>query len=195
MAPNPIACSHRVTIPYSNDGLQHTQHLFVKATASGGGYDLIHQLSGDQPWEDDVNHWIALAAEFFKTTTLFGSCILEQYAAGEYLPVATMTPTQTTGNRSSSYAPASQLTNVFRDTAFRKVRINFMETVIGNPFHYTSLTTANADLNALLSDIISPVGDNDAGFWLRSRSEYFISSFVSSTATDNKRLRRDRNLI
>jgi len=196
MAPNPIACSHRLYIPYTVSGLNHVTTLFVHAQSDGeGGYELVHYGNPNKPWQDDADRWNLYMSDLYNTAVTFGDIILQQYAAGEYIPVATHTPGETNGTSVAATFPASQLTIVGRDNAFRKLRINLQETIIGNPFHYVVPTTPTAALNSLLSGLVNPTDDNDPGFWIRSRSEYVWGSFISVTATDNRHTRRNRGLI
>jgi hypothetical protein len=195
MAPNPIACSHRLYFPTVVDGITHHHHLFVHAVAGGTDYQLVHQLSADQDWQDDANHWNVLLAAIYDDATEFGEIELQAYEAGSYVTISTVSPTADAGTAGGTYFPASQLTMIWRDAVLRRVNLVFLESVYGNPRRWVTTGTATAALNAITTDIRFPVGDNDAGFWLCSRSEDFLVSFISGTATDNKQLRRRRGLI
>lgn len=195
MAPNPIACSHRISVPVVVAGLTHMQRWFVKAVAAGASWDLEHQLSANQSWKDDAEHLLALVMANFHTSVAVGQLVLEEYAFGAYFPLEFYTPTADAGTNSGATQVASQVTWTFRDTLLRKAKLVWLESYMPQPSHVTSPGVFGAPQAPFIDDILSPSGDNDAGFWLRSRSEVFLSTYVAMTSCENDKVRRARGLL
>lgn len=195
MAPNPIACSHRLYFPTVVQGITHHHHLFVHAVAGGTDYQLVHQLSADQDWQDDANHYQALLADCYNAEAAFGDIELQAYEAGTYVTISTVAAGVANGDNANGTFLASQVTITARDDVLRKVKIILLESYLGNPYRKVSVSTLSGSIHPLCTDIFAPVGDNDTGFWVRSRSEQFLASFISVVATDNKQVRRRRGLI
>lgn len=196
MAPNPLSCPNRLVFPYIVNGLTHVHHVFCEADDIGGGdYTLLANGATAQDWKDDAQDYLDRWQQFMSADASFGDIRLEQLEAGVYVPLASDPPASAIGQSGDAYFPASQLTVVLYDEVFRKIRLNIMESVQGNPFHYLNTSTPNTWVNAFLTDITAPVVDTDAGFWLKSRTNYFVRGYISVTATDNRSTRRDRSII
>jgi len=194
--PTPILASHRITVPVTVDGFNHQQRYFVNAVLVGSLWKLVGTTTlGDVTWTNAIeNAYDDLSGLYNDTDTAFGTAILEQYASGAYLPIATHVMAAVPAG-SAAYFPAGQTTVMFRDVSFLKVKYNLMETVETPPLHVTSQPLLSGALGDFTDHMLTPTSAQHIGNCARSRAGSAITGFVSVTVTDNNRLRRDRGTV
>lgn len=130
--------------------------------------------------------------------TAFG-WIFQHLVTGVWLPVATGTePNENTVTTPQQLG--AQVTSVFRDTAFKKVRLIELESIVPGPFHFANLAAAtsfNAALGGLLQQYDSTFTVTNPPFeWVVGRSGNYLATnpLVGVTWDLNDKVRRARNL-
>lgn len=148
------------------------------------------------------------AADGFAITFLSGyglshvpamSWIFQHLVAGVWLPINSGSHTNT---NSSGVAPeeATQVTLVFRDLAFKQIKVIMLESLIDGPFHVSNLAAANS-FNAALGSICQQYDSTFSvpfapHLWVVGRSGNYLAltPLIGATWDLNDKVRRARNL-
>jgi len=193
MAPTPYSTTHQIDIVYSFSGFTHRYQIPVNAELVGTVYNLHRETMSDYLWTDAVDDFVALFKALFASTANIGFAVLQEYVAGSFVPVESYT-VGVNGTHAGSNTVASQVTTVFRDTAFKFARSIALESVYVPPLKVAYPST-DASLDAFIGDLLpSASSANPLWEWVRSRGDRPYSTATFITLTFNRRLRRARGV-
>lgn len=194
-----LLATGRITLPITVDGLLHKLRVYVKnPTASGGSYNINSRTSdlNDQLW--------TTAAEDLASSISYGQGVTAVSVGDAYLEsrsglIWTTLAFHTCGlnNALGTYAPGTQQTMVFRDTAGYKVKIIALEGNLNAPYHNGSYSSLTSTQLALIKQFTAAYTLTNAPYlWMVSRGNRYLNSasYVGLTIALNRKVRRRRGL-
>lgn len=190
-----LTATWRATVPYTISGLAHKLHIYAKIATTTPTFSVRHRNGIDSSDFDDIMDRLASRlTNVLPSGTVIGTCLFEQRSGSIWTPQYSYLPTDTF---SGSLQPATQLTAVLRDTAFKKVRLTVLDTKIAAPAHYPGLSGGGLDGFIAGWGEAGAVVPEDPWFWAVSRgSNYMLSSPFAGTTMDlNDKIRRARGLV
>lgn len=194
----PLVAAGRITLPITIDGVLHKLRLYCTDPALIGG---VWKISTRNAGPDDLA-WTAAAARFVYRVTpaywgsaILGDVYLESRSGLLWTTIATDTIAMTGGG--SAEGKGIQVTWVFRDTAFKKVKMVMEEPQSLALAHFTSVSSVTGGFGTCLAGFLSTATDPaDPYFWMCSRGNRYLNStpFVGLTFATNRKMRRRRGL-
>lgn len=193
----PLSALGRITWSYSVTGFTHKVRAYCKGiVASGGSFNIDSRTSpGSIVWSDAAVAFKNAITEMMGTAYAAGQLLLEQRSGSIWTVVAAQGVTSDTRSRTSLLA--TELTSVFRDTGFHKVKLVVLEGVEAPPAHSDDPNAGSAELDLMHKQFLPTYDDPAAPYlWMVGRSNLFLntSPFVSYTVTLNRKIRRRRGL-
>ena len=194
----PTAGVGRITIPYAVSGFNHECRMYVSnPTLSGGTWviDFHPDVGGTSNWASAAQGLADAISWNLGTGTTPGTVLLEEYSATGWLPRDTTTVTLT--NLASSPQLASQATLTLRALDFTRPKIVVMEGNFTPPAKINSPTGGGGNQDAWIDGFLgtSSTSGRPWAFMTTMHGIFLLEeSFVSATATFNRKLRRARGL-
>lgn len=194
----PLLSNDRVTYQYVVDGLTHVQRVYCNRAADVGAVKKILCRDGVTTLDWDVaaqGGWSDMS-NVLPTSVLGPTMTLETLVGIVWQPVAIATGTGV--GQATGLKPASQLTVVIRDTAFKFMRYVIMEHSGGYIGHSNTGYGLNT-LTDLLMDGITGDDADPAGLyqWMKSRGNRYIlgtGAIAGATFDLNDKIKRTRHL-
>lgn len=190
-----LTASWRISVPYTVTGQNHKVHAYARIATTTPSFALRHRdLSTNLDWEDCADQFVRYFADgFLSSAATFGTVLLEQLSGGLWLPQATHAVSST---QTGTTVPASQVTCVLRDTAFKKIRLVALDTKYQPPLKWANMPTATV-IDDNLVEWTSDYTDTASPFlWQVGRSNNFLQADpVAGISVDlNDKLRRARGI-
>lgn len=194
----PLLAQGRIVLPYLYSGFQHVSHFYVRNPQNVGATYNINSRALDEndlDWKDAAQSlWLAfsymlddaVSAPIMKLETFDGVAwnLVDTVAA-------------TGGNGSGTGQFGNTWVAVFRDVAFKKMKIVVAESPSPVPGHYTSISGApSLFINGLTEWTEDGITAHPPFEWNVSRGDRYLktSPFVSVTGNLNRKIRRARGL-
>lgn len=194
MTPTPISASHQIDFHYKTNGLAHVLQLRCHATPSGGSYDLASYTGTNLPWTVNVDNFVTVLKPLFKASQdNIEKAVLQEYDGGTYNPLEEYS-IGVDGTGTSGRVVAGQFTLMYRDAAFKRLKIVLMEPALGDVPIHQGYGGIGGALLAFVDDTKN-VSSGHAGAWIRSRIDSHINQFIDITGSLNKKTRRRRGLV
>lgn len=194
----PLLATNRVTFTFTVSGLNHVQRFYCERAAPLLGVEQLADRDGIVTRDAQScfdSGWQGIARVLGVLTTT-ATAILEEYSAPLWNPVAAFT-VSAAGDQAAD-TPASQLTVVVRDTAFKKIRMTTMEPGLGYAGHSNTGYGFNVSADQYIDSITGADTDTFGIYrWAKSRGDRFImaSGMIAGATLDfNDKLKRSRNL-
>lgn len=201
----PLTASYRMNFAYTVSGYTHRLRQYCKAVIVGGAYKLVERDGTTQITPQNAADGMGNALDNLFEDNNPSTCAwtLENLSGSAWNPVDSGSATVDSGV-ATAYVPASQITLVSRDTAFKKVRTIVLESNIRPPYHFNALGSNTGQLHAFSStlwafclafdlaapEVYSPI------LWVVSRGNNYLADhgFVGVTGDLNDKIRRGRGL-
>ena len=193
-----LLATARIVFPIETSSNIHKIVAYVRGlTPVGGSWNVNTRTldENDLPWDDAAQGFWDAYSYLLATAVVAPTAQLEEIDNGVWIPLANAALTG--GNDSGDIVQASQLTATFRDTAFKKMKVVFLEGSFVPPFASSIVTAFGGGVtNGLKQWTSSHTVTNPPYTWQVSRGNRYLatSPFVRGVATYNRRLRRDRGL-
>lgn len=188
----------RITIPYTVSGFEHVCRMFVaNPTLSGSDWviDKHSSIGGTGLFSDAAQGLAEFMSSALATGTTPGTALLEEWSPTGWLPRDTATVSFGLLNGSANLA--TQVTLTLRADDFTRPKIVLMECNNPGPLKLNSPTGGGANLDGFIDGFLeSGTGANRPWVYMTTMHEIELldDSFVSTTITYNKLLRRARGL-
>jgi len=188
----------RIDIPYTVSGRVHHCRMYVSNPTSAGAtwnIDLHPDIGGAADWEGAADGLAAALSYMLESGVTPGTALLEEYSATGWLPRATTTVTFPNVNGSTKLA--SQVTLTLRAMDFTRPKIVLLEQVQPTPATITTPDAGGASYDGFTDAFLgtSVVAGRPWAFMTTMHGIFLLSaSFVKSTTTFNRKLRRARGL-
>lgn len=130
----PLLATNRVSLKYTVAGLQHVWRAYVNAGALIGGFPSFVDRNGlnTSNWHAAYTAWWAILASMWPASAVPApQATFEQLSGTLWNPIDVLT-LPGGGSGGGVYQPAQESTWVIRDSAFKKLRIIFLE--ISQPY-------------------------------------------------------------
>lgn len=195
----PLTALARITINYTVLNLVHKHRMYVRLDPTGGTPVFVMD-------RDATPHisWIGAAQRVWDIVggVLIGAgepaptAILEDYVAPYWRPHDFVTLSGVSGGGTASF-PTSQATWVVRDTAFKFIRVIWLETLAGVLGHSSSGLGLSGPLTAVTNELAGPVVAHLSPWaWQVSRGNNYIAAtgaIAGLTLDQNRKLKRVRH--
>lgn len=195
--PQALLATYRLRTEYTIGGLTHKTVQYVKGVSgSPGSIILTDRTSATHTLQQAADAWAQNLDAILDNTLTSVNVFLDQLVAGIWQLVDTVT-VSLAGSSGTAYKPATQLTYVFRDSSFFKMKVVLIEASQSAPAHWTSPTGGGSSNNTLVKEYTSGhVSTHAVWLWGVSRGNRYLadSPFVGGTCTLNRKIRRARGL-
>lgn len=198
VGPTPIAVTHRLTVDVGVPGIRpHKFRLFCNAVSDGGDPDgfIFETPTTSIGMSTAVANLFGLLTPLYPNTVSIGAVVLDQYFTGSWIPVGS-DPTSTSGTGGGPINSASQVTTTARDASGKIAKTLIFETIYAPPVRWTAKSSVPTALGLFVQNW-NENATGSIGSWARFRNADYtgLATFISTTITLNRRLRRDRGLI
>lgn len=188
--------TYRVEVQQTISGQTHTNRMYVKSdgTVIGGKIQLQDRAAANQDWDTVARQFSKTVSRLTNNTASLSNVVLKQKVGLLWVPLDFATPVN--DFQADATQVATEVTLVLRDTAFNKVKVVCLDTILAPPVHYASPPGAgNAQtFSKNFLDIAASV-NNPWAFMVSLSNHYLhLSAFVGMTITLNRRVRRRRGL-
>lgn len=195
-----LVAAGRLKIAYTpGAGFTHLMHCYIRNVQLVGAVYVANSRAtdaNDSPVSDIVTAFIETFSYLWPLGTTVADTLLELRTGSVWNPAASYTFTGT-NHAIGALWPASQLTVVLRDTMFRKVKVEILDTNQNALQHDATLTGGSAQMDSLLQQCSSGATLPGAPYsCLVGRGNTFLNTnpLVSWTIAHNRKLRRARGL-
>lgn len=194
----PVTGIGRITIPYTVTALTHECRMYVwNPTLAGSQWniDIRPDVGGVADWTLAAQGLADAISFLLATGVTAGTASLEELSGTGWLPRDTTTVTLT--NLAGSSSLATQATLTLRDENFTRPKIVVMEINQAGPFKLTSPAAGGANFDGFIDAFLgtSSVAQRPWFFMVNQHGHFLLdNSFVSTTVTYNRKLRRARGL-
>jgi hypothetical protein len=196
---NPLVALNRIQFEYTINGQLRKTRMYCRSQVGGGasGYDIVQRaplLPIDFHLAAD-GYWAGVQALYKGANVSFGQALLQVLVSGAWQIQAAFT---TSIAPSGTVAPAlgTVMITTLRDTAYHRFKQYQAEPDTLAPQKTTNGTDFNANYDTYYASIanITTAPSNAPYWWMRSRSDLYTNSFVSSTIDTDDSYRRARGL-
>lgn len=129
----PLSATYRITAVSNVLGIDHKIRAYVKSTGAvvSGTTQIIYRDASTHDWTVAITQMIKRIYAYYGTDNTDPSlpAQLEQFGGGVWNPVEFATLTESAP--SGTLLPATETLITVRDTAFKKIRVDILETKIG----------------------------------------------------------------
>lgn len=194
MARQNLTAPFRFSLHYTVAGLQHVFRAYTRAFSSAldtSGWFLNHETivtgKGFTAFSTSV---IGLLKPLLGANAVIDSTVLEQRSGTLYIPVASILQ-GVSGTALTPSVLGTQATFTYRSTDFDPMRYVLLEQFAAVPYK----THTNSGLGVAYQNVINALlnkGFDDFGGYFVSKSDEYVGSYISTTLTTNRKVRRAR---
>jgi hypothetical protein len=193
----PLLATYRITQPYTVGGLTHRFRMYVKSDGSfTGGVQNVTKRDGTfSIWTAAASNLMGYIQQATPSPTSPGPSLFEHLVGTLWQPLDTFTIAGPLG--SGTFAPASELSVVLRDSAFKQIRVMVLDTNNSALYHSSGYSGGSAGVSNFLAGWNpSTATGADPLFVQVSRGNRYLSTapLVGVTVAYNRKLRRRRGL-
>lgn len=193
----PLTASARIHIPYIAQGRAHSLRHYVRIVTDGA-HPLIGVIGSDVGllWSDAAVRAAFLMHLELPAGSSVGTLVLEKKSGIVWNPVDAIAPGTLTF--SGTAFPATQITAVMRDTTFKQIRVEVLDTAVAAPQHYGGIPSTGLMDSWLEHFTLAGQDDpTDPYWWVVSRGNNHLQDapIAGITVDLNDRIRRDAGLV
>lgn len=191
MAVTALVPTHRVSINYTADGLNH-KHQFLASAVPGRGtslFNFVTQDSSTQDVDDIVQAYSVLFQAALYTGGQLQDYSLEVFGGGAYIPVFSK-GIGLTGTESGAHILTSRLTMQFRDKLSKLVKLVMFGSVAGVPQRLAMSSVTTGPYAAFFGTFAAPAGAHMGNVVMGRSGAYLGASLDYTVSLDRKSRRR-----
>lgn len=194
----PLVATARITWQLQVTGLQHLIRHYVKlGSVVGSTYNITYRDASEAVWTLGAQRLWEITRQVYYTDVNPPTATLELLSGLNWNPASSVSLVN--AGSKSTQTLGSQLSLIFRDTAFKFMRVILLDVGEGYIGHTTDGTGISTQVTNVRGEFVSSVTADSPFNWAVSRGERYLLSgggaCAGGTLGLNNRVRRARGLV